>query len=174
MPAARRASLTAIRERLQAAESIVLTTHINPDGDGLGSMVALALRLQSQGKEVSIVTPSRPPTSLAFVVTDVPAYVADDPAAADPLNRCDTIGILDTAEPKRLGALPSHIARVGGVLIDHHPAVDEPIVEPWVRDPTACATGELIFDLLSLDKQPLTRQEADALYVAMVLSLIHI
>ncbi len=129
-------------------------------------MVALARRLDTHGVEATIVTPTRPPTSLAFVISDVPVFVADDPAAADPLARASTIAILDTAERKRLGELPSHIDRVGGVLIDHHPAVGEAIVEPAIRDPSACATGELIYDLLAFDKRPVTRAEADALYVA--------
>ncbi len=145
----------------------MLTTHVNPDGDGLGSMVALALRLRDQKIEVTIVTPSRPPKSLLFVVADIPTLVADDPAASDPLDRADAIAILDTAEPKRLGSLPGYAARVGGVLIDHHPAVGEVIVEPAIRDTSACATGELIFDLLSLDERPLTLTEAEGIYVAL-------
>ena len=145
----------------------MLTTHVNPDGDGLGSMVALALRLRDQKIEVTIVTPSRPPKSLLFVVADIPTLVADDPAASDPLDRADAIAILDTAEPKRLGSLPGYAARVGGVLIDHHPAVGEAIVEPAIRDTSACATGELIFDLLSLDERPLTLTEAEGIYVAL-------
>ncbi|MCG8467709.1 MAG: bifunctional oligoribonuclease/PAP phosphatase NrnA [Gemmatimonadetes bacterium] len=160
-------ALATIRERLLEASSVVLTTHVNPDGDGLGSMVALANRLDAHGVEATIVTPSRPPTSLGFVTASTPLFVADDPAAEDPLNRAEAIAILDTAERKRLGALPPHIDRVGGVLVDHHPAVGPALVEPSIRDDTACATGELIFDLLALDERPLSGPEADALYVAI-------
>lgn len=167
MPAARAAGLDAVRRRLGRASSVVLTTHVNPDGDGIGSMAALASRLLRSGAEATIITPSAPPASLRFLLTEVPALVVDDPAAADPLSRADAIVILDTAEPKRLRGLPRHIARTGGVLIDHHPPVGPPLIEPAVRDPAACATGELIFDLLSLDDEPLTRREADALYVAI-------
>lgn len=167
MPTARRAALGAIRRRLREASSVVLTTHVNPDGDGLGSMVALATRLRSQRIEATIVTPTQAPRSLRFVLADIPAFAADDPSAADPLNCADAIAILDTAEPKRLGDLPGHAARVGGVLIDHHPAVGEAIVEPAIRDTSVCSTGELIFDLLSLDERPLTLPEAEAIYVAL-------
>ena len=123
MSPARAAALGAIRRRLRDASSVVLTTHVNPDGDGIGSMVALASRLLRHGAEATIVTPSRPPASLRFLLRDIPALVEEDPAAADPLNGADTIAILDTAEPKRLGNLPGHAERTGGVLIDHHPPV---------------------------------------------------
>ena len=165
--AARAAELRAVRRRLDQASCVVLTTHINPDGDGIGSMVALASRLMRRGAEATIVTPSPPPASLRFLLAEVPALVTEDPAAADPLARADAIAILDTAEPKRLGSLPDQVARTGGVLIDHHPPVGSPLVQPAIRDPAACATGELVFDLLSLDDEPLTTHEAEALYVAI-------
>lgn len=167
MPPARARALEAIRGRLREASSVVLTTHVNPDGDGLGSMVALASRLLRHGAAATIVTPSRPPASLGFLLKGIPSLVEDDPAAADPLNGADAIAILDTAEPKRLGGLPGHARRMGGILIDHHPPVGSPLVEPAIRDPSACATGEIVFDLLSLDDEVLTPEEAEALYAAI-------
>lgn len=167
-PEGRLEALEPIRERLYAASSVVLTTHVNPDGDGLGSMVALSGRLRGAGVEATIVTPSRPPSSLAFVIRDTDVLVAEEPAARDVLDRAGVIAVLDTAEPKRLGAIAGDLERVGGVLIDHHPPVGPAVVEPAIRDPSACATGELVFDLLALDGDPLTRAEADALYVAIV------
>ncbi|MDE2943020.1 MAG: bifunctional oligoribonuclease/PAP phosphatase NrnA [Gemmatimonadota bacterium] len=167
MSPARAEALEAIRRRLHDASSVVLTTHVNPDGDGIGSMVALASRLLRHGAAATIVTPSRPPASLRFLLSDIPALVEEDPAAADPLNGADTIAILDTAEPKRLGGLPEHAERMGGVLIDHHPPVGSPLVRPEIRDPSACATGELVYDLLSLDDEGLTRTEAEAIYAAI-------
>jgi len=131
-------------------------------------MVALATRLRNKGVEVTIVTPSRAPMSLQFLLVDVPTFITDDPASRDPLERADAIAVLDTAEPKRLGGLPAHLERVGGVLIDHHPVVGDALVEPSIRDPSACATGELVFDLLSLDDCSLNCAEAEAIYVALV------
>ncbi len=168
MDAARREALGKIRDRLGETSSVVLTTHVNPDGDGVGSMSALARRLVRKGVDATIVTPGRPPPSLAFLLADLPVFADEDPAAADPLERADALVILDTAEPKRLGRLAEHAPRLGGVLIDHHPPVGSPLVEPAIRDPSASATGELIFDLLSLDDIELERAEADGLYAAIV------
>ncbi len=130
-------------------------------------MVAVARRLRVHGVEATIVTPSRVPDSLTFVVKGVPAMVAGEPAASDVLERAGAVAILDTAETSRLGALAAHAVRTGGVVIDHHVPVGDPPVEPAVRDPSACATGELVYDLLQLDGSPPTPAEADALYVAI-------
>lgn len=167
-PAARLEALAAIRERLYRARRVVLTTHLNPDGDGVGSMTALASRLASRGIESTIVTPGPAPPTLEFVYGNLPVFSARDPAASDPLDAADTVAILDTAERSRIGPLAETLDRTGGVLIDHHPPVGEPMVEPAIRDPVACSTGELVLDLLYLDGTPLTRFEADALYVAIV------
>jgi phosphoesterase RecJ-like protein len=152
---------------LAAANRVVLTSHINPDGDGVGSMVALADRLRSGGTEATIVTPSQAPRSLRFVYGDLPVFDAKDPAAADPLNAADLIAVLDTAEKHRLGAVGDYLDRTAAVIIDHHPPVGPALAEPAIRDPSACATGELIFDLLSLDDRPISALAADGLYVAI-------
>ena len=163
----RRQALEAVAERLAAAKRVVLTTHINPDGDGVGSTVALADRLRATGTEATIVTPTRAPRSLHFAYGDLPVFDAKDPAAADPLNAADLIAILDTAERHRLGAVGDYLDRTPSVIIDHHPPVGPAPAEPSIRDPDACATGELIFDLLSLEDGPISPLGADGLYVAI-------
>lgn len=130
-------------------------------------MVALASRLRARGIEATIVTPGPTPASLGFVYGDLPVFSATDPASRDPLDSCDAVAVLDTAERSRIVRVVDALDRAGGALIDHHPPVGEPIVEPAIRDPAACATGELVFDLIRLDDAPITRFEADALYVAM-------
>lgn len=130
-------------------------------------MVALASRLRESGTEATIVTPGRPPKNLVFAFGDLPVFEAQDPAARDPLDAADLIAVLDTAERSRLGALAAALDRTAGVVIDHHPPVGESPAEPSIRDPSACATGELIFDLLGLDGDRLSPLEADGLYVAI-------
>jgi len=131
-------------------------------------MAALASRLREGGTEVTVVTPSRTPRTLAFAFGDLPVFEARDPAAHDPIRAADLLVILDTAEPHRLGGLAEHLHRCDGVVIDHHPPVGAPLVEPALRDPTACSTGELIFDLLGLEGDRLSALEAQGLYIAIV------
>jgi phosphoesterase RecJ-like protein len=167
MSAARREALEAVRARIDRASRIVLTSHINPDGDGVGSMVALADRLRTGGTEATIVTPSKAPASLRFAFGDLPVFDARDPSAGDPLKAADLIVILDTAERHRVGAIGEYLDRTDAVIIDHHPATGPAIAEPAIRDASACATGELIFDMLSLEGLPLSPLAADAIYIAI-------
>jgi len=130
-------------------------------------MVALADGLRRRGTEATIVTPSRVPNTLRFALGDLPVFDARDPASADPLAAADLIAILDTAERQRLGGVGECLDRIPAVVIDHHPPVGHEIGDPSIRDATACATGELIFDFLALEGGPLTPLQADGLYVAI-------
>ena len=60
----------------------LLTTHINPDGDGLGSECALALWLRAQGKQVRVLNDSVMPPAFAFLARSVPMEVFE-PAVAE-------------------------------------------------------------------------------------------
>lgn len=53
-------------------------------------------------------------------------------------------------------------------VIDHHPPSPQSMGDPAVRDPSACATGELVYELIPPNDEPLPKAEADALYVAIV------
>ena len=54
-------------EQIKAAERILVLTHVNPDGDALGSLLALYLCLKKLGKDITAVTPEQPPSSLGFL-----------------------------------------------------------------------------------------------------------
>ncbi len=168
MPAKRREALEEIRGRLLKAKSVVVTTHVGPDGDGIGSATALGSWLDRHGVESSLVVPSPAPSSLHFITGGHPPLVPQDPTSVDVMNRAHAFAVLDTDEGSRLGAIMPHIERVGGILIDHHVPHGQPLLEPALRDGAASATGELIFDLISLYGGHPTLPEAAALYVAIV------
>ncbi len=58
--------------------------------------------------------------------------------------------VLDTGEPGRIGRVARHVREDAVVVLDHHPTSKSAIPGPGVRDPSACATGELLFDLFTL------------------------
>ena len=84
-----------------AAERIVITAHTRPDGDAIGSCLALAHCLRGAGKEVDIVLPDGCPDSLSFLLDDGWSRehlvsMKDDPAASTELiNRCGLLFCLD-------------------------------------------------------------------------------
>jgi phosphoesterase RecJ-like protein len=164
----RQEGLIRILERLTPGLKVVLTTHVNADGDGAGSEAALSGWLRRRGLEPVIVNPTPFPESFAFLLDGTPAWTPAEEEAAPALREADFFVVLDTAEPSRLGSVHSHLSGREVLTIDHHPPAGPPLGEISVRDPSACATGELVHDLFTLAGVPPTREEAEALYVAIV------
>jgi phosphoesterase RecJ-like protein len=164
----RHAGLGRILERLTPGLRVVLTTHVNADGDGAGSEAALAGWLRRRGLEPTIVNPTPFPEPFAFLLDGTPALTPSESEAAGPLREADFFMVLDTAEPSRLGDVYRHLGGREVLTIDHHPPAGPPLGEISIRDPSACATGELIHDLFELAGVPATLMEAEGLYVAIV------
>ncbi len=83
------------------------------------------------------------------------------------MREADIFLVLDTAEPSRLGPVMSRTDGRRVLVIDHHPATSSSIGDVVVCDPAACATGELVFDLIQVAGDEVTRTEAEGLYVAI-------
>lgn len=137
-------------------------SHVRPDGDALGSQLALALSLKALGKEVRVWNEDGMLEKYSFVpcadlVTKPPATPED----------VDVAIALDTAIQNRLGTA---FAAVGSakvwINIDHHPS--NPRYGDLVHiDANSPATGQIIFELLKDQKLPLDREIAENLYVAI-------
>jgi phosphoesterase RecJ-like protein len=146
----------------------VLTTHINADGDGAGSEVALALHLERQGVKAAIVNPTPFPETFKFLLNHLTPWSCKAEEGRRALEKADLFIVLDTSEPSRLGDVYPAMRGRRIAVIDHHPSTPQSIGDPAIRDATACATGELIFDLIATPDDGLSRPEAEALYVAIV------
>jgi len=140
---------------LQSAESLALTTHVNADGDGAGSEAALATWLSRQGKRVAIVNPTPFPDLYRHLIED-PDWIVDPGTTRTPdaLDAADTLVVVDTSERSRIGRVASGLSGRRIVVIDHHVPVDEAIDGTTIEDETACATGELVHDLLATAGEP--------------------
>lgn len=167
VPSHRRRALERVRAALEQAGRIVLTTHVNADGDGAGSQAALAGWLLRRGREPSIVNPTPFPEVYEFLVEDLPVHRAAEAAGRRALEEAELFLVVDTSEASRLGQLAEWLPGRRVAVMDHHPPNPEPLGDPAVRDPDACATGELAYDLLLLAGEGLTRREAEGLYVAI-------
>ena len=129
--------------------------------------MALALYLARLGVNAAIVNPTPFPETYAFILGDLAAWSSRDEEGRKALERADLFVALDTSEPSRLGDVYAAMRDRPVAVLDHHPATPESIGDPAVRDPLACATGELVYDLiLSAGERP-TPREAEALYVAI-------
>ena len=154
----------------ESKNSFVLTTHVNPDGDGLGSEVALALFLQSKGKRVSIINQSATPAYYRFLNSVFPIETYAPETHNAEIAQCEVFVALDTNSPKRFPSLAGPLAasRSYKLCIDHH--LDrEPFADLYVVDESATATGEILYRLLTfMDPAPLSREIAEALYAAIM------
>lgn len=141
----------AIQEVLEAvseAQCVILTTHVNADGDGTGCQVAMASWLRAQGKEGWIINPTPFPESFDFLLPD-PAWSVDPGSkrAKELIDRADLAMVLDTGELSRIGRVMPLIQELPTVVVDHHPPGADPLPGISYRDSEASATGELLFDL---------------------------
>lgn len=168
IPPARRKALADLRAVLETTGRVVLTTHLNADGDGVGSEAALARFLIRRGTQVTLVNPTPVPPTLAFLVEGLDSHAPTDPAGESALREADLLLLMDTSEASRLGAIAERLATTRVGLVDHHPPSGQSHAEIVVRDTAACATGELVYDLLTLRGDALVQEDAIALYVAIV------
>lgn len=166
---AKRAAAEAFAQLIAPKKRVCLTTHVNPDGDGLGSEVGLAHLLRERGLTVEVANPTATPPRFAFLFRDLPG-VDRSGDAVKAIRRADVIVVLDIADLSRLGMLQDAV-RTRGVpvaCIDHHTSAGTLPDGPRYVDPGAAATGELIYEIALANGWPLTRTAARALYVALV------
>ncbi|NTU68550.1 MAG: bifunctional oligoribonuclease/PAP phosphatase NrnA [Chlorobiaceae bacterium] len=168
-----------IAEMLQA-ENILLTTHENSDGDGLGSEIALAMALKSLGKNVLIYNPTEVPANYRFLKDfyDIRVFRDRDEEAIQDICMSDLLVVLDANLHDRTGNLWPHIgfARELGklriVCIDHH-LEPEDFADVMVCEKYASSTGELVCDLINElsarnGRELFTPDSASALYAAIM------
>lgn len=171
VPPPRVAPLELVARILEEHDRIVLTTHVNADGDAVGSECAVAAWLELLGKTVHIVNPTAYPAQYRYLVGN-PEWVVEvgTPAATAVLQNAQVILVLDTGEPKRIGKVASALSGRKVLLVDHHPRSEGFTTDAALIDTSACATGELVYDLISVAhlRSPWPEQLVQALYAAIV------
>lgn len=149
-------------------QRFTLTTHIRPDGDALGSQLAMAGILESLGKDVQLCNAFAVPPNLQFLDpthktrqlgVDVPANPFDDP---------DVLIVLDTSAWAQLGTMADVIRKTRAVklVIDHHVSSDDLGAEVF-KNQTAEATGRLVVEAADALGVALTPEIACASFVAL-------
>ena len=155
--------ITAVIARLEAAERVIITAHINPDGDASGSSLALALLLRARGKNVRLAIPMDD-LGTPGVLETFYSFRDDSPIEAPDLFVC-----LDCATVPRL-ALPQLRSKAGvwpTLNIDHHATNTRYGHLNYVIDDYS-STGEVIYDIAKAADWSIDRDVAEALWVAIV------
>ena len=168
-PSHRAAAVNQVRNVLLASRKAVLTTHLNADGDGAGSEAALAAWLRANGTEAWIVNPTTFPDTFRFLIEQQDWVVSAGSARArDICDSADLAIVLDTGEFPRIGRVQEMIRHLPTVVIDHHPIGDHAIGGTALRDVTACATGELVHDIIHEANGPWTSHIDQGIYIAIL------
>lgn len=164
----RREAIRRIGQELRPGLRAALTTHINADGDGCGSEAAMARLLAQRGLEVHIVNPTPWPDLFAFLLDRDVRDRSEDGTRA--LADIDLLIVLDISDVKRLGALTETVRSltVPRLVIDHHVPSEDRAGDVVLADTSACATGELVYDLACELQLEITPGTAKSLYTAIL------
>jgi phosphoesterase RecJ-like protein len=151
-----------LEELIVGSESFFLAGHLNPDGDTIGSMLAIASVLKRLGKKVRLFSQDPVPENLRFL-----PHVKSIRSAL-PKGRFDAAILLECSVPSRGGALEPVLKRSGKVVnIDHH-KTSEFYGDINIVEPHSSSTAEIVYRLLYNMNVNLSRREATCLYTGMV------
>ena len=156
------AAVASVRAEIDAARTVVIVTHRNPDCDTVGSAVAFARALRAQGKRVwvSLDNPPLDPT-LAFVAGEEVFGPVPAPGAAD------LVITVDTASRSQLGSQRAQVDEARRCIkVDHHEGGDD-FGDVRVVLPRIPACGLLVMRLLQALRIPITPDIAHPLYAAL-------
>jgi phosphoesterase RecJ-like protein len=157
-------SLNNIVHIIKACRKIALTFHVSPDGDSLGSAIALMLAIRMLNKDVYILSKDKAPYLYSFL----PHHDTINKAQADPSCDTDCVIVLDCGDMKRISAdLELSNKKFTLINIDHHLSNDYYGDINYV-DTNSASVGEIIFELIQLLGVPLTETIAQCLYTSIV------
>jgi phosphoesterase RecJ-like protein len=154
-------TISRILDGLRASDSVCIIGHVRPDGDCIGSQLALALALKNEGKKVTCWNEDSMPSKLAFLDPD---RILQQPR---PGLKFDCVIALDCASFERLGKIgPCIRSRKYFFNIDHHESNTRYADVNWVSA-TQPSTGELIYRFLRAANWAITPPIADCLFTAI-------
>lgn len=150
------------------SERVLITTHMQADPDALGSELALAEALRTIAKKPVIVNPTPISNNYRFLDSrnEISVHASED---GIPVDTFDSVFILDISRWERLGTLAEPISKSSRpkICIDHHPYI--PSHEDLrLVSLEACATAEIVYDLIRDTGIPINQRIAECLYTAIL------
>ncbi len=148
--------------------AFLLTTHVNPDGDAIGSEVAFARWLRSMGKRARILNDSPTPAAFAWLTADDPIETYDEALAETRFAEADALVVLDTGNRQRIGRLSRHLDLhpIAVAVVDHHVTHDG-FGQVNVIEPQLASASSVVYELLGEGGWTPDRRAAEALYVGL-------
>lgn len=159
----RTAILRRIAEEVRSKDCFLIGNHVNPEGDAIGSVLALGLVLKGLGKRVQVLSQDPTPEVFSFLPG------AEEIRHQAPKNvPFDVAFALDCGDKTRLGEEFGQVKEIGKIInIDHHVS-NRHFGDINLVDPAASSTAEIIFDLLRHIPVKLTPGVAENIYTAIL------
>ena len=161
---------TDVAEKIRVHQNFVLTTHINTEGDAIGSEIALAAFFEGLGKNVTIMNSSPTPQNSVFMDTGNRIKVYSENYDAKVVDGADIIMILDVNNWAHVGPFADVIRASGKttICIDHHQGAENGFADIMVNDTSAAAAGMMIYDLIRHMRGEITPEIATAVYASII------
>lgn len=163
----------AARQLIQQAQRVVILTHMSPDGDAMGSSLAMRHFLEAQGKQVAVIVPNAFPDFLAWLpkANEHIIYETSREQADLLMEQAELVICTDFNEPKRIGSLGDKLLTLSckKIMIDHHlhPSSFPDLTISYPASPSTC---ELVFRLITRlsDDGQLSTDIATCIYTGMM------
>ena len=162
-----------LKSLLAVPKDVLITTHRNPDGDAIGSTLALYHYLKKLGHTVRMITPSEYPDFLTWMPASehIIVYDIDPDRSREVVERSDIIFCLDFNSLERIDKLGELVGaqKAVKVMIDHH-LYPEPFADHVFSDTTASSTCEMVYDFIEKlgDRQRLDQLIGECLFTGIV------
>ncbi len=138
-----------LKNILEENNSFLLTTHVNPDADAIGSEVALYFILKEMGKKVKIINHSSTPYNLEFLDTDKVIEKYDEEKHAGVLNEVDVLAAVDFNRSDRVVRMQKKFleSKKIKICIDHHQEPED-FADYFYCNTEYSATGQILYDFI--------------------------
>ncbi|MCK9217091.1 MAG: bifunctional oligoribonuclease/PAP phosphatase NrnA [Firmicutes bacterium] len=153
--------ISEIIKLIKESDNIIILSHTAPDGDSLGSSLALYNSITSIGKEAEIVIDDEVPVIYRFLKS------ADKISCVDTIDKFDLVIVLDSSEIARIGKSSKYLTGKNIINIDHHISNTNFGTLNMVR-PNAAATAEIVYQIIKKMNIKIDKEIAQCLYVGIV------
>jgi bifunctional oligoribonuclease and PAP phosphatase NrnA len=164
---------TQLRRLISKSKNFVITTHLIPDGDALGSELAMYSYLKAKKKNVCIINHSVTPDNLLFLDPGkkINVFLHNWEKHCRLIDNADIIFILDTNEYARTKTMQKHISesKAKKICIDHHLGTKKNLFDLVISDTNSPATSQILYNFLVKEgKKYITSFVAQALYAGIM------
>jgi bifunctional oligoribonuclease and PAP phosphatase NrnA len=162
-----------LSKHFSSSGNMLIICHINPDGDAIGSQLALYHFLRARGKNVRLIAPNHLQEFLKWMdgSDQINVFISDRKKCRKMIHEADLIVMLDFNQSNRLGEAEEYVKKSQAfkIVIDHHLDPGD-FADLVISVPSKCSTAELVHELISEinEGEFISRPYAEALYVGII------